>query len=226
MRRGVIIGAVLGTLFAAAPAIAQTTETIEITVGGVNRFPEGEVREITSVDVPEGLIGATCSGTATTQNNASEHPNNDFILASGATTAAILDWEREAGATTSMTGTLTLGTTISVSLRMGAAGVSSGGVAIVLSCAQPEPPPEETTTTVTQPPEPPEETTTTVTQPPEPPEETTTTEPPPTGGIEAGGGSTAGGASPAAPWVGVGALLLAGALALVALGRQIASKRD
>ncbi len=216
MRKGLFVLVVLGTVFASVPVFAQT-DTIEIFIEGTARFPPRE-RVVATETVPSNLVGATCSGIAVTSNNASEHPDNDFIVASGGTSGEILDWESTAGATIPMAGTVTLGAEITVTLRLGSDDISSGGVLIVLSCSQPEPP----TTTTTQPP--PDPTTTTTTTAP-PPGATTTTEPPPTGGVAAGGGGTAGG-SPAAPWVGGGALLLAAALGAVALGRQLVTKRN
>lgn len=145
------------------------------------------------------------------------------MLFSGENTAVIPNWEAVAGATTPMTGTLVLGPTVDVGLHLGTSGVSSGGVLIVLSCAQPEPPvtqPPVTEPPVTQPP---------VTDPPvtDPPPTTTpgTTEAPPEGGVSAGGGATAGGVSEAAVlWLTGGALaLLSGATVLAmrrATGRE------
>jgi hypothetical protein len=188
------------------------------------------------VDVDPGMVGWLCTGTARTENNASEHDDNDFILTSGSSSAEILNWEAVAGAMVSMSGTLVLGESITVDLRMGPDRVSSGGVGIVLTCSPP-PPPETTTTTSTTTTTTPE--TTTTTAPPETttttpaptttqaPAATTTTEPPPQGGVSAGGGSTAGtGITPAEVVVGAGITALATALGLVFLGRQVNSPRD
>ena len=223
MRKATIGLALLAVLLIAIPAMAQTeTDTIEILVDGIVRGDEGEVIHVLTVTVPEGMVGRTCTGSAESQNNESQHVDNDFILSSGATTGEIPNWEAVPLATTAMSGTLVLGPTVNVDLRLGPSEVSSGGVLIILSCAPPAPP--ETTTTTTPPPPtttppppttaPPPPTTTPTTTP------TDTTEPPPEGGVSAGGGSTAGRSGEAAMlWLGGGALALLGGATVLAMRR-------
>ena len=228
MRKTAIGLALLGLMLIAVPALAQTEGTIEIFVDGVVRGQPGDVVRVYPIApetgaVPENLIGATCSGTASTANNASAHDDNDFHLTSGTSTASIFDWEAVPGATTSMSGTLVLGPTITIDLELGSP-TSSGGVLVVLTCAQP--PPEETTTTttttVTTPP--PIVTTTTTTTAPPPGE--TTTVPPPEGGVAAGGGGTAGGGFGALPWLAAGGFALLSAAAIYAGGQRKGSGRE
>lgn len=214
MRKASMALAISGVLLLAAPAWAQS-ETIVIEVAGINRGDEGDIIRVASVEVDPGMVGWLCTATAQTGNNASEHPDNDFILTSGGSSTEILDWEAVAGEITHSSGTLVLGESITVDLRFGPRGISSGGVRIVLTCSPP-PPPETTTTTV------PETTTTTVpetttTAPPQ----TTTTEPPPEGGVSAGGGATAvAGRELAVLSLAGGALALLGSAALVARQKQ------
>ena len=207
MRKATIGIALLAVLLIAIPAMAQTeTDTIEIFVDGIVQGDEGEVIHLLTVTVPEEMVGRTCTGSAESQNNESQHIDNDFILNSGATTAEIPNWEAIPLATTAMSGTLVLGPTVSVDLRLGPSEVSSGGVLIILTCAPPAPP--ETTTTTAPPPP----TTTPTTTP------TDTTEPPPEGGVSAGGGSTAGRSGEAAMlWLGGGALALLGGATVLAM---------
>ena len=242
MQKASIALAISGVLLLAAPAWAQS-ETIVIEVAGINRGDEGDIIRVASVEVDPGMVGWLCTATAQTGNNASEHPDNDFILTSVGSSTEILNWEAVAGETTHSSGTLVLGESITVDLRLGPRGVSSGGVRIVLTCSPPPPPetttttvPETTTTTV------PETTTTTVletttttvpetttTTVPETtttaPPQTTTTEPPPEGGVSAGGGATAvAGRELAVLSLAGGALALLGSAALVA--RQKLSDRE
>ena len=225
VRKASIALAVVGLLLLAAPVLAQSN-TIEIEVAGINRGDEGDILRVASVDVDPGMVGWLCTGTAQTENNASEHVDNDFILTSGSSSTEILDWEAVAGGITNSSGTLVLGESIVVDLRLGPARVSSGGVRIVLTC-NPPPPPETTTTTVA-------ETTTTTTSPTTttthvdpppstvtiPPDDTTTTEPPPVGGVSAGGGATAaGGWEAAVLWLAGGALVLLSSAAVLAQRR-------
>ncbi len=225
--------AVVGLLLLAGPVLAQSS-TIVIEVTKIHLGDEGEIIRVASVDVDPGMVGWLCTGTAQTENNASEHPDNDFILTSGSSSAEILDWEAVAAEITHMSGTLVLGESITVDLRLGPNGVSSGEVRIVLTCSPP-PPPETTTTTVaetttTTAPETtttttsPTTTTTHVDPPPTtvsiPPDDTTTTEHPPVGGVSAGGGATAaGGWEAAVLWLAGGALGLLSGAALFAQRR-------
>jgi hypothetical protein len=222
MRKATIGLALLAVLLIAVPAMAQTeTGTIEIEVfGTVTGRTEGEIVPITTEPVPEGMVGWTCSGVAAGINNESQHLNNDFIISTGGTTGEILNWEAVSGATTPMTGTVVLGSTIDVSLRMGPSGVSSGGVVIILSCSAPTPPTTVPPTTVPPTTVPP--TTPPTTVPPTTPPTTTpgTTEAPPEGGVSAGGGATAGGGAEAAVlWLTGGALALLGGATVLAMRR-------
>jgi hypothetical protein len=227
VRKASIAFVVVGVLLLAVPALAQSN-SILIEITGINYSAEGKIIRVASVDVDPGMVGWLCTGTAQTENKDSEHDDNDFILTSGSSSAEILNWEAAAGAMVSMSGTLVLGESITVDLRMGPDRVSSGGVRIVLTCSPP-PPPETTTTTSTTTTTAPPETTTTTQAPTttQPPAATTTTEPPPEGGVSAGGGSTAGtGITPAEVLVGAGITALATALGLVFLGRQRNSPRN
>jgi len=221
IRRIVFSIALFGAVMLAAPATAQT-ETIIIEIDGITRGAEGSITTIAEVAVDPAMVGATCVGASQTTNNASEHPNNDFILSSGTSTAVIADWEREAGVVVNSSMTLVLGETITVQLRLGTGEVSSGMVSIALTCAQPPPitttttTTTSTTTTTTTLPPPPATTTTTTTLPPAP--TTTTTEPPPEGGVSAGGGSMAPASGEAAAWLGGSALAAAAGTLLLALG--------
>jgi len=221
MRKTVIGLTMLGVLLIAIPAMAQATEiVIQLPEDTRNEDP-GTLLPLVTEPVPEGLIGATCSGTAETQNDASPHPDNDFIISSGASAAEIHNWEATPGSVTSMSGTVILGDTITVTLRFGEAGISSGGALIILTCAQPTP--ETTTTTTVTTPPPVVTTTTSVTTPP--PGETTTV-PPPEGGVAAGGGGTAGGGFGALPWLAAGGFALLSAAAIYAGGQRKDADRE
>ena len=235
MRTGAIGLAIVGALLVAAPAVAQTNQ-IEIFLDQVLRGDPGDVFVVHTESVDPALVGGTCSGTARTENNASEHPSNDLLIASGVDAMTIPDFEAVAGQVTSMTGPVTLGESITVSIRLGGDGISSGGLHIAFSCTPQQP---EPTTTTTEP-----EPTTTVTSPPQP--RTTVTTPPttapappadpeiraiqavaeaPIGGVSAGGGSTAAfsvGAAVAA----LGAALLALAFVVGLLTQHRASARE
>ena len=87
MPRAVVVLAMLAVLFGAAPALADECQEEEILI----RFDgnvfgrEGDVVQVAMVAVDAHLVGATCIGTATVENNSSAHPGNDFIITSGGT---------------------------------------------------------------------------------------------------------------------------------------------
>lgn len=232
MRTGAIGLAIVGALLLATPAMAQTSQ-IEIFLDQILRGKPGDVFVVHTESVDPALVGGTCSGTAQTENNASEHPNNDLTISSGGSTTVIADFEAIAGMVTGSGATLTLGETITVSIRLGGNGISSEGLLIVLSCTPPVPetttivpPPPETTVVTTPPPRTPPSTTPPVTAPPKP--ETRAIQAvaeTPVGGVAAGGGSTSD-AGAGQPLMAAGAGLLALALALGLLAAQRARARQ
>ena len=184
MRRLALLIATLGLLLLAVPAFAQSgTITIELT-GVITGATEGDVVELVSEPVPADLVGATCSGTLTTANNGSVHPGNTLIVSTGGETGEIPEVESAPGQMLEFYGDgVVVGETIDISLRFGRNGITSGGITLVLDCAQQE----ETTTTA-------------------PP---ATTAPPPGGGVETGLGGTAGADQSAVPFLAATALFAA-----------------
>ena len=173
-------------LIAAVPAFAQTVITIEIE--GVARGDEGEEVVLAERAVDPADVGATCSGTLTTENNSSVHPDNTLVITTGDTRAEIPNVEEFPGEMLVIEGTLVLGDSVVVSMIFGPNGVTSGGMTLVLECMQQETTTTTTTTTTVAP------TTTTTVAP-----TTTTTVAPttttiaaPTGGVATGGGGTVG----------------------------------
>jgi len=148
-------------------AVAATFEVV--LEQQVVRGEEDESFNLGTFDVPEEVVGQTCSVVADGNNNTSVHPESDIAVTS-VNTVMLLDVEGAPDKTTTANGQLELGPTVSFTLTLGPDGVYSAGFTVQLDC---EPPPTTTTepptTTTTEPP------TTTTTEPP-----TTTTEPPPT----------------------------------------------
>ncbi len=109
-----------------------------IAIDGIVRGDEGEIKEVAVQAVDSDHVGARCTAETTqTEEGGSEHPDNDFIIASGATSAEIEDFEAVSGATVAMSGAITRGDSITVSLRLGPNRVSSGGFVIALTCTPP-----------------------------------------------------------------------------------------
>jgi hypothetical protein len=224
--------AMLVVLIGAAPASADECQEEEILIrfDGNVFGSEGEIVRVVEVAVDAHLVGATCFGTVTVENNSSEHLGNDFIITSGGTSVEIPDFERIAGKVTTTTQKLLLGGSITASIRLGPHGVASlaGDTVVVASICQPPPtttttlPPVATTTTL-----PPVASTTTL-----PPVTTTTTLPPvttttetPIGGVSAGGGSTSGPSSDlGVMMLSLGSLALLGAFVAATHGFRVARR--
>lgn len=94
--------------------------------------PPGSVTVLTTVDVPEELIGYSCLTIAVAANGESVHPNNDLIVSSGGDSVVLYDVERASFELTEASGTLVLGPTATVSLLMGGHGQFSGGLDVIL----------------------------------------------------------------------------------------------
>ena len=81
MFKRTLLAAVVGLAVVglAAPAGAQSSE-FSILIEGVARGEEGEVIRVVDQQVDANLVGASCSVTGSTENNASVHPDNDLII--------------------------------------------------------------------------------------------------------------------------------------------------
>ncbi len=190
----IFILVVIGLTLAAAAALAQTPDDVDIPIDTILRGELGDTFLVASVTASPGL---KCDAFLDGRNNESVHPNTDVLIQSGANFAAILNVESAAFSTGSTS--FTTDGLIEVFIRLGADGVSSTGFILELTC---NPPTTTTTSTVVS------STTTSsipVTSTTVPPV-TTTTEPPPVNRVDTGGGACADGAcdgslSPLATWL-------------------------
>lgn len=142
----------LAAVVIASPANAQEQTTVA-SVALTSRIPEtgrtapDSVHVVSTTAVAAADVNGTCDVNVTGANNESVHPNSDIIVTS-ANTVTVHDVEREAGASNlPADGTLQLGDTVTVSVRLGEDGVFSGGT-LVVDFACTSPPPPTTTTTV------------------------------------------------------------------------------
>jgi cell division septation protein DedD len=94
----------------------------------------GDIHELETVPVPPEAVGLTCPVAAISGNQRSVHPNNDLIAASGSSSVTMLDVERAPLVRTDADGPLTLGNTVTASLRIGEDLVFSGGFVILIVC--------------------------------------------------------------------------------------------
>lgn len=132
-------------------AVAQDDGMIEIPLDTVVRDEPGALVVLDEVAVPAALVGQTCRIESRAENNSSVHPGNDLIVASDGTSVVLADVESEPGKVTTSSDRLTLGSTASVTLRMGEDGVFSGGATalVVIECFVDETTTSTTTTSTT-----------------------------------------------------------------------------
>lgn len=143
------------TLTVVAVTGASAAPAIVIPIDTVVYAAPGSTTRLAQADVPAELVGYSCVGFARAVNQESVHPNNDLILTSGGTSSILHDVEGAPYEVIEASGTLVLGTTVTVDLLMGEDGVFSGGMEIVIDTNCTAPTTTTTTTTTTVPPIPP-----------------------------------------------------------------------
>jgi LPXTG-motif cell wall-anchored protein len=113
---------------------------ITIPVDSVLYADRGSITPVASAPVPAEFQGSACIAEVEADNQESVHLNNNLIISSGSTSGTVFDFESEAFGVTGAEIPLTLGTTVDVSLQMGPAQVSSGGVIVTIDCTRTTPP--------------------------------------------------------------------------------------
>ena len=98
---------------------------------------EGEVRLLWTQSVDPGDVGKDCEVVLVSTNNESTREGSDLIVQSGSSSMVGSNVEHDAAPHT-FVDRLTLGTTISVSVRFGPEGVYSGGSNVETTCPQTE----------------------------------------------------------------------------------------
>ena len=163
MKKFFALATTVFALVALATTAASAQQVISFPVEGITRGNPGETIVVATEAVPSEHIGWVCSGRASTVNNGSIHPGNDLHIVSGTSTVTIENVENVPSMGYEIEENMVLGDTITVSITLGADGISSGGFVISFSECQEEvsvsvPPPvvtvPETTVTPTTAPEP------------------------------------------------------------------------
>lgn len=171
--RGSLVSVVL---LVAVALPASAVDDIVIPINTVVRSAEGVLTQLKSVDVEPELVGSTCPVRAEAGNNRSVHPGSDLIISTGSDSTTLFDVEGVGNGVTVATSDLTLGDTLTVTLRMGADRVFSGGITVTVACSEaPTPKPETTTSTKPATTTSTKAATTTTTEAPTTPTEATTT---------------------------------------------------
>ena len=104
---------------------------------------EGEVHLLWTEPVAAEDVGKVCEVVLTRENNESVREGTDLIIESGTSSMVAENVEHDTAPLT-FTGTLTLATTITVSVRLGPEGAYSGGSDVVTPTCPVTPPPPVT----------------------------------------------------------------------------------
>ena len=232
MRRRVTVFAALtlivGLAFMQLPASAGHGD-ISVPIDTVVNADQGEVVELASITVDPELVGTSCDWEFHATNQESANPGNDLILSTGGVDTVIPGVEDIPNQILDVTGSGSLGETLTVSVRLGPNEVFSAGLSVELVCDAEEP----STTSTTEP----EATTTTAPAPAEA-DATTTTAPSPTtstptpttvdteveGQVEPGPTlAVTGPSSATGPLIGLAAILLLAGVGILSLRARVRS---
>jgi len=135
-----------GLLFMSTVALGATI--IEVTIDQVVHGPEGSLHLLATLPVESDLLGHQCAVSVVSQNQSSSHPDSDILVESGGTQVVVEDVESAPFVVIEGQGTLTLGNSITVSVRLGPDRVFSGGMTVTIDC---DAPPATSSTTTSAP---------------------------------------------------------------------------
>jgi hypothetical protein len=110
-------------------AFGGTAAALTVPATVVHGTP-GSVHQLASGPVPAADVGCDANVTIASANNESLHPNSDLLVQTGGQTLTLPDVEKTTAPDT-ITGPMTLGSSVVVSVRLGADGVYSGAAATV-----------------------------------------------------------------------------------------------
>ena len=202
------LASIVGLVLMQSPAAAGHGD-ISVPIDTIVEADEGEVVQLASVSVDSELVGTTCDWEFHATNQESVNPGNDLILSSGGTDTVIPGVEDAPNQILDVAGSITLGETLTVSVRLGPNEIFSAGLSVELVCEENVVP--STTTTAA----PASETSTTA------PTLTTSTSTPPTVETEVAGQvetapalAVTGPSSPTGPLTVAALLLLIGGVSL------------
>ncbi|MCP5028704.1 MAG: hypothetical protein GY929_20715 [Actinomycetia bacterium] len=124
---------IVGAVLMQSPASAGHGD-ISVPLDTIIQADAGEVVQLVSVPVDPELVGATCSWDFHATNQESVHPGNDLILSTGGTDTVVAGVEDAPDQVLDAAGSVQLGETVTVSLRMGADQVFSAGLSVEVVC--------------------------------------------------------------------------------------------
>ncbi|MGH1493262.1 MAG: hypothetical protein ACRBK7_28340 [Acidimicrobiales bacterium] len=137
--------------FVAAPVGAETI-SVPIPETAVKGEP-GSTVLLGSQTVDGSLQGRSCDVAVQVTNQVSEHPGNVLVITSGDSSMVVAGIEDVANGVTNAAGTLTLGSSINVSVKLGNSNITSLGSSLTVTCTpvpvQPKTPPVSSKPTFT-----------------------------------------------------------------------------
>ncbi|REK26183.1 MAG: hypothetical protein DWQ40_00200 [Actinobacteria bacterium] len=133
-----------------ASEVAEDDEEFDIVVP-VDTMVHAEAGSeivLSTSDTPEEFIGATCTVSATSDNQSSVHPNNDLVIHGESNDVTLPDVEAVPGGTVTSTDTLELPSEIVITLIMGPDETFSAGLEVGFDCPAVSPTSTSTSTTI------------------------------------------------------------------------------
>lgn len=127
----------IGLVLLQSPVLAGHGD-ISVPIDTVVRAGQGEVVQLATVPVDPELVGATCDFEFHAINQESVNPGNDLILSSDGTETVIPGVEDAPDQILDVAGSITLGETLTVSVRLGPNEVFSAGLSVELICEEEE----------------------------------------------------------------------------------------
>jgi len=129
------------------PAVAVDELVIDLPRAGAGS--PGSVVELITVALDPAMAGTLCTVRLTGRNNPSVHRGNDVIVTSGTSSVTFTEVEAVPGPVEQSGGSIRLGPTVTVRLRYGQSGQSSGRWTVTVDDCVGPPPPTTTTAPVT-----------------------------------------------------------------------------
>ncbi len=139
-RRRLIVGIVFAVLLAVAGSLLSSpasadTDMIDVPLSDtLISGKEGDVVLVGGADVAPEFVGRSCTVEVVVTNQSSVHEGNSLIVTSGDSSTTVEGIEDTADAVTTQGGTLTLGETVSISIKLGPSGGSSVGSNLTVTC--------------------------------------------------------------------------------------------
>ena len=126
---------VLVSMLSVTGGVSAAPEVI-VPIDGIAGGEPGTTVPVGSTTVEPEFQDVECIATVVIRNGESTHPNNDIVITSGGSTVVVPDVESSSFDETEYQLPITLGETVTVSVRLGGDGFFSGGLDVLFDCSQ------------------------------------------------------------------------------------------